>query len=221
VAGYYEHERSEILPLLPESASSILDVGAGVGTTLRWIKTVYPDARTTGVELNAELRIKLASNADVALIGGIEDLLSELQSYDLILLLDVLEHLVDPLAILRKLSTLLRPGGHMVVSLPNVAHLSISLPLLLGRRFSYCDAGILDRTHLKFFVEETAVNLLNDANLVVTKGLVSGMHGPRSRLAFRLSLGLLLHYLTTQYIMLAELKNDRTIQKRIHWEAIK
>jgi 2-polyprenyl-3-methyl-5-hydroxy-6-metoxy-1,4-benzoquinol methylase len=221
VVGYYEHERNDILPLLPESASSILEVGAGVGATLRWIKTIYPHASTTGVELNAELQSQLANNADVAMIGRIEERFSELKSYDLILLLDVLEHLVEPLDTLRKLSTLLRPGGRVIVSLPNVAHLSISLPLLFGRRFSYTDAGILDRTHLKFFVEETAINLLNDANLVVTKGLVSGMHGPRSRLVFRLSFGLLLHYLTKQYIMLAELNNDQAVQKRVHWELIK
>jgi SAM-dependent methyltransferase len=218
VANYFEHERSEILPLLPEQASSILEVGAGAGATLRWIKTVYPDSHTTGVELNPDLRSKLATNADVVLIGKIEERFSDLQSYDLILLLDVLEHLIEPLETLRRLSTILRPGGHVVVSLPNVAHLSVSLPLLLERRFAYEDAGILDRTHLKFFVEQTAINLLNDANLVVTKGLVTGLHGPRSRLISHLSFGLLLHYLTTQYIMLAELTNDRIVQEPVRWE---
>ena len=62
----------------------------------------------------------------------------------------------------------------MIVSVPNVAHLSVSIPLLFRREFAYQDAGILDRTHLRFFVEDTAVKLLNDFKLVVERGLASG-----------------------------------------------
>jgi SAM-dependent methyltransferase len=192
-------------------------VGAGAGATLKWIKSVYPEAKTTGVELNPALERELAKIADVVIIGKIEERLSELQSYDLILLLDVLEHLVDPAGILRRITGLLKPGGHVIASLPNIAHLSVSLPLLVGRRFSYTDAGILDRTHLKFFVEGTAIELLNQANLTVTKGLVSGFDGPRSRFLNRISFGLLLHYLTKQYIMLGKLTKENSNQPKISW----
>ena len=153
----------------------------------------------------------------MTIIGKIEECFSELQSYDLILLLDVLEHLVDPVGTLKRLSTLLKPGGHVIVSVPNIAHLSVSLPLLFGRRFTYTEAGILDRTHLKFFVEKTAIDLLNNANLTVIKGIVSGLGGPRSRLLNRASFGLLLHHLAKQYIMLGKLKNDDAVQKEISW----
>jgi len=214
---YYRHERSDILPLLPENAFNVLDVGAGAGATLKWIKSIYPEVRTTGVELNQALRDELESRADVAIIGRIEELFSELQSYDLILLLDVLEHLIDPASTLKRLSTLLRADGQVIVSVPNIAHLSVSLPLLFGRRFAYADAGILDRTHLKFFVEKTAIELLNNANLTVTKGIISGMEGPRSKLLNRASLGLLRHHLTKQYIMLGQLKKDNAAQQRIRW----
>ena len=44
---YYWHERSDILPLLPENAFHVLDVGAGAGATLKWIKSIYPEVRTT------------------------------------------------------------------------------------------------------------------------------------------------------------------------------
>src|SRR6185437_11908362 len=164
MTNYYSHERSQIKPLLPNRAFQILDVGAGVGATLRWIKQFYPDAKTTGIEPNAALREDLQRNVDVALIGKIEECFSELERYDLILLLDVLEHLVDPEGVLKRLSKSLSPGGKVIVSVPNIAHFSVSLPLLLHRQFTYTDAGILDRTHLKFFVEETAVKLLNSAN---------------------------------------------------------
>lgn len=214
---YYHQVRREISPLLPQRATRVLEVGAGAGGTLKWIKNVYQDAETTAVELNPELRLELQRNADVVLIGPIDEALPLLKSYDLILLLDVLEHLPDSTKTLQALVNLLVPGGQVIVSLPNVAHLSVSLPLLLGRRFQYRDSGILDRTHLRFFVEETAVKLLNDANLIVTSALLSGLQGPKSKLLNLLSLGLLRHHLAKQYILLGKLADGRAVQGNIDW----
>ena len=216
--NYYHFIRSEIKPLLPKSASRILDVGAASGRTLKWLKTLYPEAETTGVELQPALLDELRQNADVAIVGNIENCYPELKTYDLILLLDVLEHLPDSTGTLQKLSKLLEPQGAVIVSVPNIAHLSVSLPLLLQRRFDYQDAGILDRTHLRFFVEETAIRLLNDANLIVTAGLISGMQGPRSKLLDIVSFGLLRHRLAQQYIMLGQLRGREIIQKKIRWK---
>jgi 2-polyprenyl-3-methyl-5-hydroxy-6-metoxy-1,4-benzoquinol methylase len=201
---YYHHVRREIEYLLPKSASRILDVGAGAGVTLNWLKSLYPSSETTGTEINFELKAELMRNADVAIIDSIDDCLPQLKTYDLILLLDVLEHLPDSLGTLKKVSKLLEPGGHVIVSVPNVAHLSVAIPLLFRRRFTYRDSGILDRTHVRFFVEETAVGLLNDADLIVTDGVISGLQGARSKVLDRLSVGLLRHHLAKQYIMLAE-----------------
>ncbi len=215
---YYHLTRREIRPLLQKSPTRILEVGASAGGTLKWLKSLFPNCETTGVELNAGLRDELSQNADVAIIGGIGDCFSLLKTYDLILLLDVIEHVPDPVGTLRKLASLLRPDGHIIVSLPNVSHLSVSLPLLFRRRFTYEDAGILDRTHITFFVENTAIKLLNDANLVVTKGLLSGITGPRSKLIDLLSFGLLRHHLTKRYIMLAHLSERELVQPRVQWE---
>jgi 2-polyprenyl-3-methyl-5-hydroxy-6-metoxy-1,4-benzoquinol methylase len=214
---YYHFVRREIKPLLPKSPTRILEVGAGAGGTLKWLKTLYPQAETTAVELNPDLLDELKHNADVAVIGPIEEALSELKSYDLILLLDVLEHLPDSTTTLRKLSKLLVGGGHVIVSVPNIAHLSVSVPLLLKRRFDYQDAGILDRTHLRFFVEETAIKLLNDANLIVTSALISGVQGPKVKWLDLLSFGLLRHHLAKQYIMLGQLSDRKIVQKKIDW----
>ena len=160
---------------------------------------------------------ELKQNADVPVIGPIDETLSKLKTYDLILLLDVLEHLPDSTATLQKLSRLLVAGGHVIVSVPNIAHLSVSVPLLLKRRFNYQDAGIMDRTHLRFFVEDTAIKLLNDANLIVTAALISGLQGPKAKLLDLLSFGLLRHHLAKQYIMLGELSDRKIVQKKIDW----
>ena len=214
---YYHFVRREIQPLLPKSAMRILEVGAGAGGTLKWLKTLYPKAETTAVELNPDLRDELKQNVDVAVIGQIDEAFAELKTYDLILLLDVLEHLPDSTTTLRKLSRLLEAGGHVIVSVPNIAHLSVSVPLLLKRRFTYQDLGILDRTHVRFFVEDTAIKLLNDANLIVTSGLISGLQGPKAKLLDLVSFGLLRHHLAKQYIMLGQLDDRKIVQETVRW----
>jgi len=214
---YYHWVRQEIKPLLPKNPSRILEVGAGAGHTLKWIKELYPKTETTAVEINSALLQELRQNVDVPIIGPIDEALPQLKSYDLILFLDVLEHLSDPTATLRNLSKHLEANGQVIVSVPNIAHLSVSVPLLLQRRFDYQDAGILDRTHLKFFVEGTAIKLLNDANFIVTAGLVSGIQGPKSKLLDLLSFGGLRHHLAKQYIMLGQLTDGKLSQERIKW----
>jgi 2-polyprenyl-3-methyl-5-hydroxy-6-metoxy-1,4-benzoquinol methylase len=215
--AYYHHERREILPIVPRGATSILEIGAASGKTLRWIKTIYPNVKTTGVELNGELAEELSRNADTAIIGNIAECLPKLKNYDLILLLDVLEHLHNPTDVLRNLRKLLEPGGHIIVSVPNVSHLSVTIPLLVRRKFTYRDSGIMDRTHLTFFVEDTAISLMNDAGLKVTKGLVTGLRGYKAKLLNYLSLGLLRHHLTKQYIMLGEACEGEIRQAPIRW----
>jgi len=214
---YYHWVRQEIKPLLPKNPSRILEVGAGAGHTLKWIKALYPKTETTAVEINSALLQELRQNVDVPIIGPIDEALPQLKSYDLILFLDVLEHLSDPTATLRNLSKHLEANGQVIVSVPNIAHLSVSVPLLLQRRFDYQDAGILDRTHLKFFVEGTAIKLLNDANFIVTAGLVSGIQGPKSKLLDLVSFGGLRHHLAKQYIMLGQLTDGKLSQERVRW----
>ena len=86
--------------------------------------------------------------------------------YDVVLALDVLEHLPEPVAALRGLAGLLAPAGRVVVSVPNVAHWSVRLGLLLGR-FDYVETGILDRTHLRFFTRATLLETCAAAGLAV------------------------------------------------------
>jgi 2-polyprenyl-3-methyl-5-hydroxy-6-metoxy-1,4-benzoquinol methylase len=88
--------------------------------------------------------------------------------FDAIIYGDVLEHLSDPRAALVALDGSLAPGGTVIVSVPNVAHLWVRLSLLAGR-FDYADRGILDRTHLRFFTRRTLVALLRSAELAIAE----------------------------------------------------
>jgi SAM-dependent methyltransferase len=72
--------------------------------------------------------------------------------FDLVLCLDVLEHLVDPWAMVDRLvRQQLVPGGTIIVSVPNIRHFKVLLPLVFQGRWDYTDAGHLDRTHFALF----------------------------------------------------------------------
>ncbi len=82
--------------------------------------------------------------------------------FDYILCADILEHLKDPLAMLRQVRAQLAPGGRLVASLPNSGNLYFRLTILAGR-FPRHDRGLFDRTHLHFHVWDGWRDLLESA----------------------------------------------------------
>jgi 2-polyprenyl-3-methyl-5-hydroxy-6-metoxy-1,4-benzoquinol methylase len=80
---------------------------------------------------------------------------------------DVLEHLRDPWGALTDLVAVLRPGGWVVASVPNVRVFTVLLPLVRKGRFEYKEAGVLDRTHLRFFTRSSAIALVEGSGLAV------------------------------------------------------
>ncbi|MGH7024040.1 MAG: class I SAM-dependent methyltransferase [Caulobacteraceae bacterium] len=200
---YFDLVRREIRPLLPAAASRIVDVGCGIGGTAKWLKEIYPSAHVIGIEGNGDLRAALSENVDESYIHDLNDEPPDMGQPDLILFLDVLEHLVDPETVLSRFVSRLAVGGSVIISLPNVAHLSVALPLAVSGRWTYADAGILDRTHLRFFVQRTAIELAESCGLNVEAALYAGMQGPKSRLIDRATLGLIRDRLAKQFIMRA------------------
>jgi 2-polyprenyl-3-methyl-5-hydroxy-6-metoxy-1,4-benzoquinol methylase len=148
----------------------VLDLGCGEGFMAERLTT--QGNRITGIDT---LRVPQRSNAFVDYITA--DLTHGLgyaterlggRKFDKILLMDVLEHLIAPEAVLRQCREFLKPGGNIVISVPNVANITVRLALLFGR-FEYQPRGILDRTHLRFFTRTTARKLVRAAALEVTR----------------------------------------------------
>jgi len=90
--------------------------------------------------------------------------------FDVVLLLDVLEHLRDPLAALNRARVLLAPNGRLIVSIPNVAHGAVRVSLMSGS-FSYTETGLLDKTHLRFFDRRSVETLMRNARLRIVERL--------------------------------------------------
>jgi 2-polyprenyl-3-methyl-5-hydroxy-6-metoxy-1,4-benzoquinol methylase len=88
------------------------------------------------------------------------------ENFDVVNFGDILEHLRFPGEVLAAVKPLLREGGYVTISLPNIAHGDVRLALLDGK-FQYRDTGILDDSHLRFFTRDTVEKLLNDSGIVL------------------------------------------------------
>lgn len=90
------------------------------------------------------------------------------RQYDIILLLDVLEHMADPFTFLKDLAPLVAPNGKILISVPNIAHWGVRIPLLFGF-FNYTKRGLLDETHLQFFNRRRFITLVKQPGFRVNQ----------------------------------------------------
>jgi glycosyltransferase involved in cell wall biosynthesis/ubiquinone/menaquinone biosynthesis C-methylase UbiE/Flp pilus assembly protein TadD len=167
--GYYGSARPEVLQHVPKNARRILDCGCGSGEFGRALKS-RGAAEVVGVEMVEGAWERARKVLDRALLGNIEtiELPFDEGYFDCACFNDVLEHLVDPAAALRKVARVLAPGGVVVMSIPNVRFCSV-LGMLAEGRWKYEDAGILDRTHLRFFTAADFPEVVHAAGLEVLK----------------------------------------------------
>ncbi|WP_114969826.1 class I SAM-dependent methyltransferase [Rhodoferax ferrireducens] len=204
---YFAHARKEIAPLLPQQCGRVLEIGCGSGATLGWLRRDQRASFTVGVEISEAAAQRARVHADEVYCLDFErvELPSESTKFDVILCLDVLEHMVNPwLVVDRLVAQHLVPGGSLIVSLPNVRHYSVVLPLLFRGRWEYQDAGLLDRTHLRFFTRDTASRLLSHVELGPVHCRGTGFNWPsRKGILNTLTAGVFQELLTYQYYLTA------------------
>jgi len=147
----------------------VLDVGCAAGDVGRVLTSrgcevvgIEPDSAAANVAKHflAEVVVGAVDELDLISMFGAA-------SFDAIVVADVLEHVAAPGEALRRLIPLLKSGGSIVASIPNVAHGSVRLALLNGS-FDYTEVGLLDRTHLRFFTLAGVEQLFADAGLDIT-----------------------------------------------------
>ena len=170
-ASYYRHARREILPLIPSNTVHILDVGCGDGATASLLKQSKLCQSASGIELMPVPAETARQSLDHVWQGAVEDHLASLppQRYDVVLCLDVLEHLLDPGMVLQTLTKSLTPNGVVIISLPNMQHYSVTLPLLFCGRWKLTDSGLQDRTHLRWFTRSAARAMIEQAGLKIDR----------------------------------------------------
>lgn len=159
--SYFDFARADVMELVPRSARRILDVGCGAGRLGEAIKARQV-AEVVGLERDRRAAAIAARRLDQVHCVDVEtwDWPTKDELYDCVIAADVLEHLRDPEAVLISLRQHLTSDGTLVTSLPNVRNRSVISALLEGN-WTYETAGLLDRTHLRFFTRREIEKLLH------------------------------------------------------------
>lgn len=146
----------------------ILDIGCGsgeIGAALAAAKGAIVD----GIEadpLRAEIARRALRFVQTGLVGDEFEADDELSpQYDTILLLDVLEHVVDPSPLLLWAIGRMRPEGRILALIPNSAHIEFRLKMLRGD-WRYTDSGFFDRDHVRFYDPDTMSSIPQAVGLV-------------------------------------------------------
>ncbi|MBF0135551.1 MAG: class I SAM-dependent methyltransferase [Magnetococcales bacterium] len=160
VSEYFFRERPEVVQCVPASAQNVLDVGCGAGLLGKELKD-RGISRVVGVEINPEAAQFARKYLDVVHAGDVTSMPLDfsLGEFDAIVCADVLEHLVDPWALVLRLKPFLAPRGVLITSIPNVRYFGMLHGLVEGH-WTYAESGILDRTHLRFFTIREMLNML-------------------------------------------------------------
>ncbi|MFI5455421.1 MAG: methyltransferase domain-containing protein [Isosphaerales bacterium] len=175
VPDYYNRVNVDLLRLMPPDARVVVEIGCGAGALAEAYRRINTQVHYFGIEKDpAAARAAGASGrVDRVVAGDVEtvdpaalDLSDTSPSVDCLVLGDVLEHMVDPWAVLARLVRWVRDGGQVLACIPNVQHYSVLVNLLRGK-WDYQDEGLLDRTHLRFFTLSGVQELFASAGLHV------------------------------------------------------
>ncbi len=147
----------------------LLDLGAAGGELGGAVRDHFK--RSFGFEFQVDCVPDLHDRFDHVLITDLERVKKLPVGADAVVLADVLEHLRDPATLLRLVGDSLAKDGHIFVSVPNIANITVRLGLLFGI-FEYRERGILDNTHLRFYTMRTIRREIENAGfrIVAVRG---------------------------------------------------
>jgi 2-polyprenyl-3-methyl-5-hydroxy-6-metoxy-1,4-benzoquinol methylase len=169
VASYFASCREDFVDTLPSNPhAAILEIGCAYGSTGALALKRQTCTRYVGIEINPAAADVARSRLTEVITGNVEEIELPFQpkSFDVLIVGEVLEHLVDPWSVLRRLASLIKPGGLVLASSPNVSQYRVILQLVRGR-WDLADEGVMDRTHLRWFTPQSYVQLFEQAGFVV------------------------------------------------------
>jgi SAM-dependent methyltransferase len=166
--AYYDNINLDLLNAIPSECRLVLEVGCGAGRLGMEFKERHSDCLYYGIEIDARSAAIAAERLDLVLCGSVESIDLEFLHgrVDCIVYGDVLEHLIDPWAVIKNHRALLSGNGRMLACIPNIQHWSVLSSLMQGQ-WAYHTDGLLDVTHLRFFTLASIVALFEAAELKI------------------------------------------------------
>jgi SAM-dependent methyltransferase len=207
---YYNRDRPSITSLVTPGPNRILDLGCGSGNVGKRLKEQGKAGELIGVELFEDAAAEAARSYNKVFTGDIETLELPYEKYfDYVICGDILEHLKDPYSVVRRIGGWLKDDGRFICSVPNVRHWPVAANLIFRGAWEYRDAGVMDRTHLRFFTRRSCFDMLHQGGFEVEKWrlLISGR---KYQLLNRLTLNLFYELLGSQVVTLARKTSTAT-----------
>ena len=153
---------AELLALIPRDAKRLVEVGCSSGALAREYRKLNPHCEYLGLEIDPGYAEIARAHCSRVMVGNIEHLsdadFTSLAPADCWIFGDVLEHLFDPWAVLRRVRAASLPTTSVLACIPNAQHWSVQVRLNAGE-FRYEDMGLLDRTHIRWFTRRTVIHL--------------------------------------------------------------
>lgn len=168
ILPYYDWFRGDVIAAVPQNAKSVLSVGCAAGRTEA--ELVKRGIKVVGVEINSDAA-RIARERGVIVLEGdasTMDVNIGYEPYDYIIYADILEHLPDPVSVLKRHVQSLKTGGTVYVSVPNFRNYSVFCELFVKGYINYKDGGILDRSHLRITTRRSVLEWFKEVGLELT-----------------------------------------------------
>jgi 2-polyprenyl-3-methyl-5-hydroxy-6-metoxy-1,4-benzoquinol methylase len=160
--------RTDLLARIAPDAKSILEFGCGeapLGAALK----ARQKCRVVGIEIDPRAAAVARKRIDDVYCGDAREIVSIIQEkFDWIIGGDIVEHLDEPWSFLADLRGVCASGGHLLLSIPNVANAAVVSDLIRGR-FDYVYMGLTCVGHLRFFTRRTIEEMLSIAGWKVVE----------------------------------------------------
>ena len=169
----HEYHNPDLLRLIPVQSKKIVEIGCSSGALAREFKKIAPDCFWLGVEIDSTYAEMAKRYCDKSLVLDIEtapeSFWEEVKNSDCWIFGDTLEHLRDPWKILRLIRANISNMGSVVACIPNAQHWSLQARLNIGD-FRYEEAGLLDKTHLRWFTRQTIIEMFDQTGFRIEAG---------------------------------------------------
>lgn len=204
---YYSNVRLDLINLINKKSVGlkVLEIGAAYGETLFYLKQNGIASEVVGLDLFQDKKnMQNYKPVDNFIFGNIEDIeLTQYNNYfDLILLPDVLEHLIEPSKALNKIKTYLNDNGKVILSMPNIRHYSAIKKIFFNGDFRYEESGVFDYTHMRFYCRKNIKELLEASSfkIEVQESSIKNYRGKSyAKIINEITLGLFEEFFSYQY----------------------
>lgn len=211
----YTGLRNDILRLISDNVSKVLDVGCSTGALGEKIKQ-RNSAEVVGIEVNEQMAKLAKEKLDKVIVGDIEKInLADYLSpnyFDCVIFAYILEHLESPWDVLKSATTFLNNEGIIIASIPNVRHYTTIINLVIRGYWPYRERGIHDKTHLRFFTLKNIRELFQYANLEIVRiernyRIIEKPHSI-NKYAKYFAIPFIREFIAFQYIIVAKKRKD-------------